>query len=98
MKTKTGENISLGEFFKRWKQGMDGINQYQALKVQILGNTIIIIGLLSGIVISIIGIKNLWWLLLILVGGLFNQSVTLLTTYANYKRLKPFYNEQESTI
>ena len=74
-KTKSGEQITWKEFFHRWKIGMESITPLQQTKMQINSTWIIIIGLIAGIVISAMNIKTLWWLLLILVGGLGNTAV-----------------------
>lgn len=89
--TKDGEQISWKEFMSRWKKGIEGINPLQQLKTQLIGTIIILIGLLAGIIICTLGIKNLWWLLLILIGGLFNTVVQLLGQYQKYIQLKSFY-------
>ena len=54
---------------------MESITPLQQTKMQINSTWIIIIGLIAGIVISAMNIKTLWWLLLILVGGLGNTAV-----------------------
>ena len=46
--------------------------------MQIKSMYITIIGLLCGIVITLIAFKTLWWLFIILVGGLFNTSIQLI--------------------
>jgi len=72
MKDKEGNELSRKEFFSRWKKGIEGITPLQQTKTQMHSSFIMIIGILAGIVICIIGIKTLWWLLIILVGALLN--------------------------
>ena len=75
---RKGKKLTFKQFTKRWKRGVEGITPLQQTKTQIWGTRIILIGLLCGIVMCIIGIRTLWWLLIILVGGLFNTTVQYL--------------------
>lgn len=75
---KEGNKLTPKEFLSRWKEGMKGITPLQQVKTQMFGTRIILLGLLCGIIFCIMGIKNLWWLLIILVGGLFNTLVQYL--------------------
>ena len=93
-KIKTGEVITWKEFFKRWKQGIDGINLLQQTQGQIQALYIIIIGIIGGIIASILLIKTLWWLLIILIGSLYNIIIQLIALLQKRKQLKTFYNLQ----
>jgi hypothetical protein len=77
-KLKTGEQITWKEFFKRWGEGIDGITPTQKLNTQITGTTITLIGILLGLVFSVIGYKTLWWLGIILLGASINTVIQLL--------------------
>lgn len=79
--TKSGEQISTKEFFSRWKKGISEVTALQQVSMQLRSLYIIMFGLICGIVICIIGIKNLWWLLIILIGGLFNTIIQMLGIY-----------------
>ena len=87
-KTKSGEVITWKEFYKRWKLGVEGIGAYQQTKMQIQSIWIIIIGLLCGITICTFNLKTLWWLMIILIGGLYNSSIQLLNLYQKKKQIK----------
>jgi len=78
MKDKDGNYLTMKEWLERWKRGMMSITPLQQTNIQIKGTFIIILGLCAGIWISILGFNNLWWLMLILIGGLFNTGVQLL--------------------
>jgi len=69
-KTRDGEVITWDEFFKRWKAGINGITPLQKLKAQCNGINIQLVGLLLGFVISVKNYNKLWWLGIILFGGL----------------------------
>lgn len=87
---KQGNELTFKQFINRWKKGLEGITPLQQVKTQIWGLRIIILGLFCGIVICIMGIKNLWWLLLILTGGLFNTSVQYLGLWQKKRLLESF--------
>jgi len=78
-KDKEGNKLTFKEFMDRWKKGIEGITPLQKLKTQINGTKIMLIGLLAGLVVSIIGFKKLWWVGIILIGALFNTVVQYLS-------------------
>lgn len=77
-KDKQGKELTSKEFFARWKEGIEGITPEQKIRSQIWGYYVTIIGLFCGIVVSIIGLEKLWWLMIILIGGLIINIVQLL--------------------
>lgn len=87
-KTKTGEVITWGEFLSRWKLGIESISQLQQVSMQVRFTWLTIIGLLCGVVISIIGILKLWWLLIILLAGLGNTVIQLIGLWQKKVLLK----------
>ena len=89
-KIRSGEKISWKDFMKRWKRGIDGITQMQQTKMQIQSVYIIILGLLCGITICLFNIGSIWWLMIILIGGLYNSSVQLIALYQKKSYLKYF--------
>ena len=87
-KDKEGNELTRSEFMQRWKRGLEGITPLQQNKSQVWSFRIMIIGILAGIVISIMGIKDLWWLTIILVGALFNTSIMYLGVWQKVKLLE----------
>jgi len=77
MRDKYGNYLTLKEYMARWKSGIDSITPYQQTNTQLKFTKIVIVGIIGGIIYSIISIKNLWWLLIILVGALGNTAVQL---------------------
>jgi hypothetical protein len=67
---KQGNQISWKEFMSSWKKGIEGLTPYQKIKSQIWGTRISLLGIVLGIIASIIAFKNLWWVLVILIGAL----------------------------
>ena len=84
-KTNVGEQITWKEFFKRWKEGIVSITQYQQAKITFRNTWIIVFGIIAGLVISIMNYEDLWWLGIILLGALVN---TLVIQIGNYQKLK----------
>jgi len=97
-KDKFGNELTFKEFMARWKSGIESVNPLQQTKMQIYSTWIIIIGLLCGIIMCIIGIKNLWWLMIILIGGLFNSSIQLLSLIQKKNLLQRFEGYEEPCI
>jgi len=96
-KDKSGKELTLKEFLQRWRTGIEGITPLQQVNLQINATFIIIIGLCAGIVISIIGIKNLWWLMIILIGGLFNTVIQMLGLWQKKQILNRLYSNDEGS-
>jgi hypothetical protein len=90
MKDKFGNKLTWKQFMHRWKEGIEGVTALQQVKGQIYSTWIIVLGLLFGIIICIIGIRNLWWLLIILVGGLGNTLFQLLGLWQKKNILSGF--------
>lgn len=80
-KDKQGNQLTWKEYMSRWKEGINGITGFQQVSMQLNSMWIILIGMICGIVISIINIKTLWWLLIVLIGGTFNTLVQMLGIY-----------------
>ncbi|MCH7851035.1 MAG: hypothetical protein IH845_05320 [Nanoarchaeota archaeon] len=72
---REGNKVTPKEFIDRWKLGLQGVTPLQQVTQQVRSTWIIIIGVAAGIVVSIIAIKTLWWLLIILVGAMFNTII-----------------------
>ncbi len=64
--------------FDKWKQGIKAITPMQQIKVQILFNAIIILGLVLGVVFSFMATNRLWWLIVVLFGAFGNSVVSMI--------------------
>ena len=80
-KDKQGNQLTWKEYLQRWKRGIEGVTPLQQTNIQIKGTYIIILGLCAGIFISILGFKNLWWLMLILIE--FNITIPIAVACSN---------------
>jgi len=97
-KDKAGNQLTWKEYMKKWRDGIEGITPLQQANIQIRGTYIIILGLCCGIFITMLNIKDLWWLSLILVGGLFNSAMQWVGLYQKKKVLERLYNLDRPTF
>ena len=75
---RDGKELTFQEFMSRWKEGIEGITPLQQTNTQLWGSTIMIIGILAGIIVSIVAFNNLWWVMIILIGALINSLIQFL--------------------
>jgi len=88
MKDKEGNTLTWKEYIARWKEGTAGITPYQLTSQQLRGMNIVLLGLLCGIVVCFFNIKNLWWLLIILIGSLYVNVTMYIGTWQKKKVLE----------
>lgn len=87
-KDKEGNKISFKVFMQRFKEGCENLTPEQTVKIQFRGTLITMLGIVCGLVISVMGYKDLWWLSLILLGALFNTWVQFVGQNAQRKHFK----------
>ena len=97
-KDKQGNALDTKDFLKRWKQGIEDITPLQQARVQYHNTWIIIVGIIAGMVFSAFTIKSLWWLLIILLGALFNTGVVQIGNYQKYKVLERMEESLNSSM
>ena len=93
-KDKEGNKLTWKEFFKKWKQGIDGVTVMQQVKMQIQSTYIMILGMILGIIVSGADYKHYWWIMVVLIGGIFNTGISLITLYQKKHQLEFFDNLQ----
>lgn len=93
-KDKLGNKLTWKEYVQRWKRGIEGITPLQQVNIQLKGTYILILGLLCGIFITTLNFKQLWWLCLILVAGMFNASMQWVGLYQKKKIFERMYNPE----
>ena len=74
------------EFFKRWKGGIEAITPLQQAKVSLMGNVLVLVGVVTGL-ITTFSLK-VWWLFIILCGSLLLTSMGFLATIQKYFALQ----------
>ena len=89
-KAKDGSHLSFKQFFKRWKDGIEGITPIQQTKTSLWSFPLILGGIITGIVIMIY--RGEWWLVLILVGSLPPSLMGLLNLWQKYKQQKRIHD------
>lgn len=82
--------MKIKQFFKRWKEGIDGVTVKQQVTMQIQSMYIILLGISLGILVCSINYKQLYWLLIILIGGYFNATIGIIGMNQKLKQIKKF--------
>lgn len=92
---KAGNKLTWKEFMARWRKGIEGITPLQQTNTQLFSTAIMLIGIISGLIISLFAIKTLWWLSIVLFGALGNTSVSYLGLWQKKQVLKRLYTSEE---
>lgn len=89
-KSRTGEKLTIRQFFKKWGKGIEGITPIQQTRSQLFGTWIVITGMLAGIMINFLTrVKYQWyWIEVILIGSLIITSYSMVGLYQRYRKLK----------
>lgn len=85
---REGKKVTGKEFMQRWAEGVKSVTPIQQVRSQILFSYITIIGLLCGIVVSIMFWSKMWWVFIILLAAIGNTVVGLIGIYQRYTALK----------
>ena len=75
MRDKKGNYLTVKEYFKRWGEGIEGITPAQKLNSQLSGTTISMVGIILGLCVSFLNLKQLWWVSIILAGAFINTYI-----------------------
>jgi len=95
MKDKQGNKLTMKEYFKRWGEGINKVTPIQKVNIQLSGTKIMLFGLVAGLIVSLINYKNLWWVALILIGGIFNTFIQLIT---QIQQKNAFQNLEDNSV
>lgn len=82
-KKRTGEGITLKQFFKDWKKGIEGATPLQQTRITLWAFLPLFAGILWGIAMTFIG--KIYWMCLILCGSLPITSIQFLSNWQKYK-------------
>jgi hypothetical protein len=97
LKDINGNKLKFKEFMKRWREGIEGITPLQQAKTILLGNWIVVSGILSGMVINaLVRMNNQWWWIEIILGGsLILVIVQMIGGFQKYWRFKAIEKAQK---
>jgi hypothetical protein len=91
---KNYKKMGTKKFFSKWAEGMEGVTPIQQARMSLLGNVIILVGLVWGIIYGFL--FHLWaWLIIILFGSLVVLLVSMLGAWQKFKRFKLVENAQK---
>lgn len=97
IKPRTKERVSIRQFWKEWRQGMEKVTPLQQAVITQWGFIISTIGIVWGIIFSIrVGYK---WMALILIAGLIIVAMQFLGNWQKktiLKRMEDAYNMAEA--
>lgn len=85
---KSGKWIDFKEFSQRFAKGLEGVTPVQQNASQLFFTWITLIGLLCGIVVSIIAWDKMWWVFIILVAAVGNTIVSIIGLKQKHTQLK----------
>lgn len=96
LKDINGNKLKFKEFMKRWKEGIEGITPLQQAKTVLLGNWIVVSGILSGMIINaLVRVKSQWWWIeIILLGSLILVVIQMIGGLQKYWRFKAIEKAQ----
>jgi hypothetical protein len=94
-KDKEGKKLTASEFFSRWGEGIKQITPQQKMKYQLRGTFTILIGLICGLVISIMAYDRLWWVAIILIGALMVNGTSFLSLLQQKRMLDSISKSME---
>ena len=85
-----GNEVKFKSFFKRWKDGIEGITPLQQAKTNLMGTWITLSGIIAGIIVNaLIRMKSQWvWIEVILVGSLILVVIQMIGGLQKYWRFK----------
>ena len=78
--------MNTKEFFKKWGEGIQKVTPLQQVKVMLIGNFIIMIGIILGLCVTFA--YKQWWIFTILVGTTITQGLGFLGTIQKYRAFK----------
>lgn len=81
--------MNIIQFFKQWKKGIEAITPLQMTKLNLMGATIMILGILIGLYTT--WITGTRWLFIILIGSGFLITVSFIGMIQKYWVLKELY-------
>lgn len=91
---KQGNKLTWREFLKRWKRGIDGVTAMQQVNMQLQSSFIILFGMLLGIIVSAANYEKFWWVIIVLIGGVFNLGISITGLFQKKHQMQYFEDLQ----
>jgi hypothetical protein len=82
LKDKEGNKLTWKQYRARWKEGIQAITPLQQTKTNLIGQWIVLIGIVIGLIATFR--LKLWWLCIILIGSSIISITSLLGFYQKY--------------
>ena len=96
IKDNSGKKISLTEFGKRWKSGMQNLTPKQRTQNDIFSSWVILVGFIASLIALIFFNKTFgavtYGLILIFIGNTYANSIKLFSLYGQLKVFKNIEN------
>ena len=80
--------MNLYEFFHRWNEGIQKITPLQMTFQQLIGQVIVLIGIIVGLVVTFY--YKQWWIFVILIGSFIVAGTSLIGVWQKYRILRVF--------
>ncbi len=90
---KYGNYLTIRQYIKKWEKGIEGVTPLQQAGMTFRSTWIILLGITLGIFVCFLNLKTLWWLLVILIGALFNTIIQQIAGYQRLQILRRLENE-----
>ena len=98
MRDKAGNEITVGEFFKRWKHGIENITPMQKLVIEIRGTFIMLLGFILGFFAIIWLREQIGWLAYGLVLIFLGSIITTFLKWNSLKQQLRYFKRMEEQI
>lgn len=95
-KDKYGQPVEVKEFFSRWKQGIQNVTPLQQTRINLIGNVLVMIGVIIGIVYS--AQNHFTWLIIVLIGSFLVTTMSFLGTFQRYLILSSLEKQNKDFI
>jgi hypothetical protein len=67
--TPKGEKLTFSQFMDRWRKGIEGLTPLQIVNTNYHSLKLVFIGIILGLIFSVMAFKQLYWLFFILLGS-----------------------------
>jgi len=102
LKDKLGNELTIKEFFGKWKEGIDNITPIQKLENEFRGNAVNLFGLMVALIAVIFSMDKIgllsYGLILIFIGSIWSSGVKVLALRQQLKFMRGFEEQINNPI